>query len=119
MKYLLSIILILFSTTVSADGSAIFTWAKPVPAFTGNPDPAWIINEYRLRCTVDSIPVPDRIILGYDTETVSYDDMLEGMTACFPVSYSAGAGVESITGATVTKMVYQDTLPNPPQNFNF
>jgi hypothetical protein len=122
MKKLL-LILFLFAGNAVA-GEATFTWLKPVPPWDVVVPPAWVIDEYRIKCTVVVPLQPDvsytRVVPGYDTETVTYDDLPNGDTTCVMTSWSNGSGSESIDSASVNKFVFNaDVNPNPPTIFDF
>jgi len=114
---ILIVALALFASTAFA-GNATFTWLKPSPAFPAGADPTWIIDEYHINCTVDGINPFQKIVPGYNTETVSYTDIPIGIVSCSMTSFSILGG-ESVPSNTVAKQVYQATSPNPPQTFSF
>jgi len=122
MKTLITILLLIAASPVFA-GSATFTWNKPAPAWNGIPDPGWIINEYRIYCTNNTTAESyTRTVPGYDTETVTYNDLPAGDTACRMTSWSAasgGNGLESSFSTTVTKFISEGATPAPPTIFDF
>jgi len=117
MKYLSLIFLLVFSTSILA-GDATFTWGKPVPPFDVAVPTGTIIDEYRIYCTVGAasfvITVP-----GYDTEIYNATGLVPGSHTCFMRSYSAAQNVESVDSNTVTKVIFDDSSPNPPASFVF
>lgn len=123
------ILLLLIPFSVMA-GEATFTWTKPNPAWLPDPPgtaPAgWVIDEYRLYCTIVNAGQPDIIynqtIIGYDTETATYTDIPAGEMSCFMRSWTSGNGTTSIESAdsiTVTKTIVDSVSPNPPALFDF
>ena len=128
MKWL-TLLFVFFALTAQA-GEATFTWTKPFPMFEPNADgtpavvpPSWTIDEYRVKCVVQTLGQADvnytRIVLGYDTETVTYTDLPNGATTCIMTSWSAGNGLESIDSNSVTKFVMDAITPAPPTVFDF
>lgn len=117
MRFILLLFLSLGIPSLFA-GDATFTWSKPVPAFPPDADPTLVIDEYRINCTVDGINPFQKIVPGYDTETISYTDIPAGLVNCSMTSFSLLGG-ESVPSNTASKQVSQATSPNPPQTFSF
>lgn len=123
-------LILLFFITPAFAGEATFTWTKPNPAWL--PDPpgtaptGWVINEYRLYCTIVNLGQADitynKVIPGYDTETATYTDIPSGDMSCHMTSWSNGDGtmdLESANSQTVTKLITDSVSPQPPALFDF
>lgn len=119
MKTLIFGILLLVTLPASA-GDALFNWVKPDPAFTFEPPPGWIINEYRIYCSVaETGGTWAATVPGYDSENYQALDLVVGTHSCYIVSYSASCDCESDPSQTVTKQIFSDQGPNAPAGFDF
>jgi hypothetical protein len=122
MKLFLIILFALVSFQAKA-GSADFTWTIPNPAFDAPVPADWIIDEYRLYCTIDPGGGPsisyNQVILGYTTDAASYNDIPGGMMSCYMTSWSIKANAESLPSNTVTKFILDIVHPAPPAEVNF
>jgi len=127
MKKLLLLLLFSFCSHVSAQtplGSAKFTWIIPNPAFNAPVPSDWVIDEYRIYCTVDQGDgspkiVYNKVVYGYTTAAASYDDVPGGELFCYMTSWSIKADAESEPSNTVSKFVLTTIPPGPPTDFDF
>lgn len=102
--------------------NALFTWAKPTPIFDSVVPPAWTIDEYRIKCTVDTngvVTPVNFVVQGYDTEEFLAEGLQPGDMTCHMTSFSIGANKESADSASVSNFLTDGGIPNPPSSFDF
>ena len=118
--------LLLIASLLSFQVSAAdvqFTWNKPVPAFSETPPAGWLIDEYRVYCSVDdgngTITDFNTTAFGYDTESILATGIAAGIYTCYVTSYSALPNLESVQSNTITKTISSTAVPGEPTNFDF
>lgn len=128
MKRLYALIAVLLTFSLmfgqARAGSADFTWTIPNPAFDAPVPADWIIDEYRIYCTIDpgnGQPKVqyNQVVFGYTTDAASYNDIPGGDMTCYMTSWSIKANAESMPSNTVTKFILDAIHPNSPGSLDF